>query len=90
MRHTLLGFALVAATVVTAQECPESGLVAVAPADCPAEGEVKRFKCTADDLFPGDLCTPGSKGECGTDLCRRSTFAYTRLMIDSTQARTRT
>ena len=29
MRHTLLGFALVAAAVVTAQECPESGLVAV-------------------------------------------------------------
>ena len=79
MSHTLLGFALVAATVVTAQECPESGLVAVAPDACPAEGEVKRFKCTADDLVPGDLCTPGSKGECGTDLCRRSTFAYTRL-----------
>ena len=28
---------------------------------------MKRFKCTADDLVPGDLCTPGEKRECGTD-----------------------
>ena len=87
----MLGFALVAAAVVTAQECPEAGLIAVAPDACPAEGEVKRFKCTADDLVPGDLCTPGSKGECGTDLCRRSQLSHTLdSLIDSTQGQTPT
>ena len=64
MPQTWLIITLIAATVT--EECPESGLIAVAPADCPEEGGVKRFKCTADDLVPGDLCTPGSKGECGT------------------------
>ena len=87
MPQTWLIITLVAAAV-TAQECPESGLVAVAPDACPAECDVKRFKCTADDLFPGDLCTPGSKGECGTDPCRRSHTPDSQ--VDSTQGRTRT
>ena len=32
---------------------------------------MKRFKCTADDLVPGDLCTPGSKGETVERASRR-------------------